>query len=45
MLREYVNCKCSRGIGFDVWYGHNLKENGLYMSETDCSYFGWLEYD
>lgn len=45
MLREYVSCKYSRGIGPDVWYGYNLKENELYMSEADCSYFRWLEYD
>lgn len=43
MLRECVNCKYSRGIGSDVWCGHNPRGDESYMNKTDCPYFRWIE--
>ena len=43
MMRECVNCVYSRGLGSDVWCGHDPKGNESYMFETDCPYFRWIE--
>lgn len=40
-MRECVNCKYSKGIGSDVWCGHDPKGKESYMFETDCPYFRW----
>lgn len=42
--RECVNCQHSRGLGSDVWCGHDPKGKESYMRETDCPYFEWFEY-
>lgn len=42
--RECVNCRHSRGLGSDVWCGHDPKGKESYMCETDCPYFEWFEY-
>lgn len=38
-MRECVNCKYSRGLGSDVWCGHDPKGKESYMFETDCPYY------
>lgn len=44
MVRECVNCKHSRGLGSDVWCGHEPKGKESYMFETDCEYYEPFEY-
>lgn len=43
-MRECVNCKHSRGLGSDVWCGHNPKGKESYMFETDCVFYEPFEY-
>ena len=38
-MRECVNCKYGKGIGSDVWCGHDPKGKESYMFETDCPYY------
>lgn len=38
-MKECVNCKYGKGIGSDVWCGHDPKGKESYMFETDCSYY------
>lgn len=39
MIRECVNCRYGKGIGSDVWCGHDPKGKESYMFETDCPYY------
>ena len=39
MMRECVNCKYGKGLGSDVWCGHDPKGKESYMFETDCPYY------
>ena len=43
MMRECIHCVHSRGLGSDVWCGHNPRGDESYMFETDCPYFRWIE--
>ena len=38
-MKECVNCKYGKGIGSDVWCGHDPKGKESYMFETDCPYY------
>ena len=38
-MKECVNCKYGKGIGSDVWCGHDTKGKESYMFETDCPYY------
>ena len=38
-MKECVNCKYGKGIGSDVWCGHDTKGKENYMFETDYPYY------
>lgn len=38
-MRECVNCKHNKGLGSNVWCGHEPKGKESYMMETDCPYY------
>ena len=44
-MRECVNCKYGKGIGSDVWCGHDPKGKESYMFETDCPYYKNIDDD
>jgi hypothetical protein len=43
--RLCVNCKHSRGVGFDFWCGEGHIEYERYLAETDCPYFEGMGVD
>ena len=43
-MRECNNCKFGRGIGSDVWCGHEPKGNESYMYDTDCPYWTTMNH-